>query len=85
VPIDASEEPKKPDKLAIGVSGGFNVDKPKETIEEECSMAVMPRCALVPLPCPDLPAQVLESIISIQVWRTESKYVYLNLSCYTIK
>jgi hypothetical protein len=82
VPIEASEEPDKPDKLAIGVSGGFDVGKPKETIEEECSLAVMPPGTLVPLPCTDLPAQVLESIISIQVWRPGNKYTYLNLSYY---
>ncbi|KAG7673554.1 hypothetical protein KSW81_006756 [Nannochloris sp. 'desiccata'] len=72
VPVEAAEEPDKPDKLAIGVPGGFDVGKPKENIEEECSLAVLPLGTLVPLPCPDLPASVLESIISIQAHESAS-------------
>jgi hypothetical protein len=81
VPIEASEEPEKPDKLAIRVPGGFDVCKPKEKIEEECSLAVVPPGTLVPLPCPDLPAPVLESIISIQVRRIKMEYRCINLPC----
>lgn len=73
VPLEEPEEPAKPEKLAIGVAGGFDLGKPKEKIEEECSLAVLPFGALLPLPCPDLPAQVIESIVSIQVNRLIDK------------
>ena len=66
MPLEEAEEAGKPDKLAIGVSGGFEVGKPKEKIEEECSLAIMPNGILVPLPCPELPSEVIDSIISIQ-------------------
>ena len=67
MPLDEPEEPEKPDKMAIGVPGGFDLGKPKEKVEEECALAIIPAGALLPLPCPDLPAEVIDSITSIQV------------------
>ena len=57
----------KPEKLAIGVPGGFDVGGKPERFEDEHSLAVLPGGALVPLPCPELPEQVLNAITAIQV------------------
>lgn len=59
-------EAPKPEKMAIGVPGGFNVDEPVHRYEDQWSLAVMPGAMLIPLPCPELPEQVLSSIASIQ-------------------
>jgi hypothetical protein len=69
IPIvdDEADSAKKPDKMAIGGEGGFQVDKPKHTIEKEFALVVMPDRTTVPLPCPELPTIVLDAITAIQV------------------
>lgn len=64
---DEADSAKKPDKMAIGGDGGFQVDKPKHTIEKEFALVVMPDRITVPLPCPELPTIVLDAITAIQV------------------
>ena len=79
VPITEGEEAAQPEKLAIGVPGGFDVGKPKEKIEEECFVVVEPAGVSVPLPCPDFPPTVLESVISIQVSGTTGNYTTISM------
>lgn len=78
MPIEEADEPAQPEKLAIGVPGGFDLGKPKEKIEEECAVAVMPEGLLVPLPCPDLPPQILDSVTSIQVKYSAAHMRYIS-------
>jgi ubiquitin carboxyl-terminal hydrolase 5/13 len=56
-----------PTRLAIGGGGGFQVDKKDYTIEKECSLALMPKRILIPLPNPELPELVLQAVGAIQV------------------
>jgi hypothetical protein len=56
-----------PEKLAIGVPGGFVASKPRERVEEDLSLAVMPAEIIIPLPCDQLPSAIADSIASIQV------------------
>lgn len=56
-----------PEKLAIGVPGGFDATKPRELIEEDLSLAVMPAEIIIPLPCDQLPSAIADCIASIQV------------------
>lgn len=46
--------------------GGFNVNEPQDKYEDHWAVAVLPGDTLVPLPCPELPEAVLDSITSIQ-------------------
>lgn len=64
VPIEDKNE--DPEKLAIGVPGGFNPDAPKHKVEDEYALAVFPECTLLPLDGPDIPDEVLTSIAAIQ-------------------
>lgn len=66
--IDKPESSEsKPKRLAIGVEGGFDVDaKAKEyRYEDVNSIVIMPSKTEFPLPNPDLPELVLESVNSI--------------------
>jgi ubiquitin carboxyl-terminal hydrolase 5/13 len=67
VPIPEDEQSSEPEKLAIGVPGGFNIDGPKHRIEEEFGLAVMPSGSIIPLNSGDIPPNVMDSIISVQV------------------
>jgi len=65
---EETEEPVAvPNKLAIGVPGGFTEEGKREEFETRYSLAVMPEDILIPLPCTVLPEQVLDSITSVQV------------------
>ena len=47
-------------KLAIGVDGGFDItDKNKHEFDEINSIVILPQFAVIPLPNPELPEQVL--------------------------
>ncbi|EIE18246.1 ubiquitinyl hydrolase [Coccomyxa subellipsoidea C-169] len=52
----------KPDKLAIGGDGGFQVDADKFTIEKINTLVVLPEFLRLPLPCPELPDIVIQAI-----------------------
>lgn len=56
-----------PDRLAIGVAGGFQVDKEKFNVEKSSSLIVMPEMDVIPLPCLDLPEIVIQVIKAVQV------------------
>ena len=57
----------KPNKLAIGGEGGFQVGGPKYDIEKTRSLVIMPEIITIPLPCPQLPELVLNAINGIIV------------------
>lgn len=57
----------KPEKLAIGGEGGFQVEADKFTIEKSNALVALPDFASVPLPCADLPELVLQSISGVLV------------------
>jgi ubiquitin carboxyl-terminal hydrolase 5/13 len=70
VPLTAEEEAAQqaaPDKLAIGMQGGFDVNATKYNIEKDFALVVMPTGDTFQLPCADLPEQVLDSIAAVQV------------------
>ncbi len=78
---DEADSAKKPEKMAIGGDGGFQVDKPKHTIEKEFALVAMPDRTTIPLPCPELPTIVLEAITAIQVGLCRSPCNTNNPSC----
>lgn len=57
----------KPEKLAIGGNGGFQVDAENFTIEKTHALVVLPEFLRTPLPCPDLPDVVIQAINSVLV------------------
>lgn len=73
MPLSAEEQQQQaeaPDKLALGVQGGFALGgPPKHRIEKERALVVFPGRQSVPLPCPDLPEIVLRVIDAVVVSR----------------
>ena len=70
VPLPEEEAAKlasRPEKLAIGGEGGFQLEADRFTLQKEHSLAVLPEMLSVPLPCPELPALVLSAIQGVQV------------------
>jgi ubiquitin carboxyl-terminal hydrolase 5/13 len=59
--------------MAIGGAGGFQVDRPKFSVEKEFALVIMPDRAAIPLPCPELPELVLDAIGAIQVRRARAR------------
>ena len=57
----------KPEKMAIGMEGGFQVDKEKFKIEKSYALVFFPDEQTFPLPNPDLPLQLQLAITKIQV------------------
>lgn len=57
----------KPEKLAIGGDGGFQVDADKFAIEKTHSLVVLPEFLRVPFPCADLPEIVNQAIDGVMV------------------
>lgn len=57
----------KPKRLAIGLEGGFNPDAADKDfhVEDSYSIIILPERHQIPLPNPDLPELVLQSISSI--------------------
>lgn len=56
----------RPTKLAIGGEDGFQVNQRTYDVETTSALVIMPDRQSVPLPCPELPEKVLQSIASIQ-------------------
>jgi ubiquitin carboxyl-terminal hydrolase 5/13 len=76
VPLPEEEAAKlgsRPEKLAIGGEGGFQLDADRFTLQKDFSLAVLPEMLTVPLPCPDLPELVLGAIQGVQV-RAHSRH-----------
>ena len=57
----------KPEKMAIGVEGGFQVDKAKFKTEKSFQLVLFPERHVIPLPCTDLPLILQTAITKIQV------------------
>ncbi|KAL4452659.1 hypothetical protein ABPG75_008321 [Micractinium tetrahymenae] len=76
--VPLSEEERKeaearPDKVAIGVEGGFNVDAQRFKIEMDEALVLMPARVRIPLPCPELPELVLGCIAAVQQHESASR------------
>ncbi|XP_062505674.1 ubiquitin carboxyl-terminal hydrolase 5-like [Corticium candelabrum] len=57
---------KKPTKMALGVEGGFDLDEePPVEYEENYCLVVLPSFTTIPLPCPELPLKIQESIAGV--------------------
>lgn len=70
VPLPEEEKASleaKPDKLAIGGNGGFQVDADKFTMEKTHTLVVLPEFLRVPLPCPELPDIVIQAVQGVVV------------------
>lgn len=79
MPLDEEELEKleaKPDRLAIGGEGGFQVDKNKYSVEKVFSLVIMPEKLTVTLPCPELPEIILQTIKAVQVLQQQCKPVH---------
>eukprot|EP00798_Chlamydomonas_sp_ICE-L_P030886 gene30886-35934_t len=61
-----------PENLALGGEGGFNVGQPQFRLEKSTTLVVMPGQETVPLPCPDLPELVLQSVTAITAHESSS-------------
>ena len=57
----------RPDKLAIGGEGGFQLEEDKYDIEKSQALTVLPEGLEIPLPCPDLPEIILNAIKGVMV------------------
>ena len=64
---ELQEASKAPEKMAIGIEGGFQVDALKHKVEEEYALVVLPDNVRVPLPAPELPEFVLNIVDAIKV------------------
>lgn len=76
VPLSEEERREaeaRPDRVAIGVEGGFNVDAQRYKVELEEALVVMPAGLRVPLPCPELPELVLGCIAAVQQHESASR------------
>lgn len=65
VPLSEEEllkQQSRPDKLAIGGDGGFQVGQPKYKIEKSHALVLLPDLQFIPLPCPELPELILQAI-----------------------
>lgn len=63
---ERGETAARPERMAIGVEGGFQVDAKKYRLEVEQALVLMPARLRIPLPCPDLPEMVLACIAAVQ-------------------
>ncbi|EFN51528.1 hypothetical protein CHLNCDRAFT_33094 [Chlorella variabilis] len=70
VPLSEAElkkrEDEKPNKMAIGVKGGFQLDEKDYRLETEEALVLLPAWLRIPLPCPELPELVLSCITAVQ-------------------
>lgn len=76
MPLDEDEMAKleaKPDRLAIGGEGGFQVDKDKYNVEKVFTLVIMPEKLTVALPCPHLPEVILQTVKAVQVLQQQCK------------
>lgn len=70
VPLPENEKASleaKPEKLAIGGDGGFQVNADNFVIEKTHSLVVLPEFLRMPFPCADLPEIVNQAIDGIMV------------------
>jgi hypothetical protein len=70
VPLTAEQEAAQqsaPEKLAIGVLGGFDTAAKKYNVETDYAVVAGATGEEFPLPCPDLPEQVLACVAAVQV------------------
>jgi ubiquitin carboxyl-terminal hydrolase 5/13 len=65
--VEKGQEDAQPEKLAIGVEGGFQLDKKTYEVEKDYAVVLVPEMLRVELPCPRLPEQVLAAIAAVQV------------------
>ncbi|CAL5228914.1 g12137 [Coccomyxa viridis] len=56
------EKKVRPDKLALGGDGGFQLEEDKYEVEKTQALTVLPEGVKIPLPCPELPEIVLSAI-----------------------
>ena len=61
------EKQARPDKLAIGGDGGFQLDEDKYEVEKSQALTVLPEGTEIPLPCPELPEIILSAIKGVMV------------------
>jgi len=84
VPLSEAERQEaeaKPERMAIGVEGGFQVDAKQYRLETEEALVLMPARLRIPLPCPDLPELVLSCIRAVQEHDSASKQVCGVVHC----
>ncbi|KAL4439029.1 hypothetical protein ABPG77_006966 [Micractinium sp. CCAP 211/92] len=76
VPLSEEERREaeaRPEKMAIGVEGGFNVDAKRYKIELDEALVMLPAGLRVPLPCPELPELVLGCIAAVKQHESASR------------
>ena len=61
------EKKARPDKLALGGDGGFQLEEDKYEVEKTQALTVLPEGVEIPLPCPELPEIVLSAIKGVMV------------------
>lgn len=61
------ERQARPDKLALGGDGGFQLEEDKYEVEKSQALTVLPEGLDIPLPCPELPEFVLSAIKGVMV------------------
>jgi len=64
-PVAAEEAAAAPTKMAIGVEGGFQVDKPQYDEIKETSLVLMPAGERIALPCEELPTLVSQCVSAV--------------------
>ncbi len=65
----------RPDKLAIGGEGGFQLEEDMYDIEKSQALTVLPEGLEISLPCPDLPELVLNAIKGVMVRALTSSFI----------
>ena len=61
------EKQARPDKLAIGGDGGFQLEEDKYEVEKSQALTVLPEGTDIALPCPELPEIILSAIKGVMV------------------
>ncbi len=68
------EKKARPDKLALGGDGGFQLEEDKYEVEKTQALTVLPEGVEIPLPCPELPEIVLNAIKGVMVSSSPSRF-----------
>ena len=85
VPLSPEEEAarrEKPTQLAVGGDMGFQVDAKPYSLEKTQALVVLPQGMRIPLPCPQLPELILQSLTAIAV-RTDALSAHTN-HCFVV-
>lgn len=77
---ELKEFDKAPEKMAIGVEGGFQVDKARFKIEKSFELVILPEMQTIALPCDALPQKLNDAIAKIQV--TERPSINCDRWCF---